>query len=207
MKRNSILILATAVLSLSVVAADVVAQPQGQRPQGQRPGGQGGFGQRGSNPIQLLRVAEVREEVELLDEQYEELQTKARKIQEEARGTGERPNFRELSEEERNKLIAEFRKRSEETNKKIAKLVEDVLLPHQKERLDQIALQMQGTAALFTPKVREALKITAETGEKMQNVSREVMEGVRDKAREAFQSGNRDGIRELLENALYELND
>ena len=207
MKRNSILILATAVLSLSVVAADVVAQPQGQRPQGQRPGGQGGFGQRGSNPIQLLRVAEVREEVELLDEQYEELQTKARKIQEAARGTGERPNFRELSEEERNKLIAEFRKRSEETNKKIAKLVEDVLLPHQKERLDQIALQMQGTAALFTPKVREALKITAETGEKMQHVSREVMEGVRDKAREAFQSGNRDGIRELFENAQKEVNE
>ena len=102
MKRNSILILATAVLSLSVVAADVVAQPQGHRPQGQRPGGQGWFGQRGSNPIQLLRVAEVREEIELLDEQYEELQTKSRKIQEEARCTGERPNFRELSEEQRN---------------------------------------------------------------------------------------------------------
>ena len=90
---------------------------------------------------------------------------------------------------------------------RLAKLVEDVLLPHQKERLDEIALQVMGTAALFTPKVRESLKITAETGEKMQNVSREVMEGVRDKAREAFQSGNRDGIRELFQNAQKEVNE
>ena len=85
--------------------------------------------------------------------------------------------------------------------------MEDVLLPHQKERLDEIALQLQGVGALLTPKVQESLKITAATNEKMQSVSREAMEGVRDKSREAFRSGNSEGIRELFQNAQKEANE
>jgi hypothetical protein len=68
--------------------------------------------------------------------------------------------------------------------------IEEVLLPQQVERLEEIGLQIQGTAALLTEPVQKALKITAEQKTKFEGVHKETQE----KGQELFS-----GIRELFQ--------
>ena len=123
MKLVKLFTLATALMAMVIVPV-VHAQPGGGRQGGQgggRQGGQGGgrqggqFGGRGGgqNNIsinQLLQSEKVRNEAEIFDEQVEELKEASDKIRAEARANqGERPDFRNLSEEQRRELFEIFR--------------------------------------------------------------------------------------------------
>ncbi len=140
----------------------------------------------------LLREDPVRTELELMPDQVEALQ----KIADEQRG--QRPefgNFQEMSEEERRaafeKMQAEMAKRMAETKAK----VEEVLLPAQFERLEQIALQVRGDRALTQEDLQKKLTFTDEQKTK----ATELMTGFGDKMREMFTSGDREGMREKME--------
>ena len=172
MKRLRIFTLMLATLAMVMTTSAVDAQPGGQRQGGAQQGGQrqgGGFGRGmtgGARPVsitQLLQIEKVRDDAEILDEQVEDMKTTVDKVRQDARtNQGERPNFRELSEAQREEFFKKFREQQETTNKKIKEAIEDVLLPQQVERLEEIRLQIQGVAALLTEPVQKSLKITAE---------------------------------------------
>ena len=105
-------------------------------------GGPGGGGLLG-----LLMVEEVRKELELIEDQLADL----RQVGESLRGerpAGERPNFREMSEADREKYMQQMRQEREAMAKKAREKLADILLPNQLERLQQINIQVQGVNAL-----------------------------------------------------------
>ncbi|MBT3889545.1 MAG: hypothetical protein HOF72_02880, partial [Planctomycetaceae bacterium] len=198
MKRLRIFTLMLAVLAMVMVTSAVEAQPGGQRQGGQG----GGFG-RGMNTgartvsiTQLLQIEKVRKAAEILDEQVEDIKKAVEKVREDARSTqGERPNFRDLTETQREEMFKKFRAQQEATTKKINEAVEEVLLPQQVERLEEIRLQIQGVAALLTEPVQKALKITAEQKTKFAGVQKETQEKGQELfsgVRELFQGGDRE---------------
>lgn len=204
MKRIRIFTLMLAALAMVVAPSVVDAQPGGQRQGGQ--GGQrqgGGFGRGGmtggARPVsitQLLQIEKVREDAEILDEQVEDIKTAVDKVRQDARtNQGERPNFRELTEAQREEFFKKFREQQETTNKKIQEAIEDVLLPQQVERLNEIRLQIQGVGALLTEPVQKELKITAEQKTKFTEIQKETQEKGQELfsgVRELFQGGDRE---------------
>jgi len=208
MKRVKLFTLAVALMAMVIVPA-VQAQPGGGgRPGGGRPGG-GQFGGRGGGQnnisiTQLLQSEKVRNEAEIFDEQVQELREASDKIRAEARANqGERPDFRNLTEEQRRELFEKFRKSSEETQKKINTTVQEILLPHQLERLEEIRIQLLGTGALLLEPVQKKLKVTDTQKAKFE----EITNGTREKSQEMFGSvrekfqelgGDREKIQALM---------
>jgi hypothetical protein len=212
-------ILFTAILAL--VATDAMAQrggpDDGDRPRGGRFGGPGGGrgpgGPRMGGPgmgggiMGLLRVQEVREEIELMPDQAEAL----RKVAEEQprMRPPEGIDFRDRSEANRAKLqewMEKVRKQREENEKKIREQLEQVLLPQQMERLNQISVQTQGVFGLISDdELASKLEITTEQKEQMREKAEKGRDEMREKMREIFTSGNREGIREKMEEAQKEL--
>lgn len=212
MKRVKLFTLAAALMAMLIVPA-VQAQPGGGgRPGGGqfggRPGG-GQFGGRGGGPnnisiSQLLQSEKVRNEAEIFDEQVQELKEASDKIRADARANqGERPDFRNLTEEQRRELFERFRKSSEETQKKINSAVQEILLPHQLERLEEIRIQILGSGALLLEPVQKKLKVTDTQKAKFE----EITNGTREKSQEMFGSvrekfqelgGDREKIQALM---------
>jgi hypothetical protein len=198
--------IALATLAMVFVSSEVIAQQQQpgarQQPGGQRPGGGfGGFGGRGRSVglSTLVGIKEVRAEIEMVEDQTTELTAALTKIREEARSQqGERPDFRNLSQEDREKLFAQFRERGEKQRKAIDEKINEILLPHQVDRLKEIALQIEGAGALMRDEVAKELKITAEQKEEMQKVDRDAGEKMRTEIQKLFQSGDREKIREVM---------
>ena len=110
----------------------------------------------------------------------------------------DRPNFRDMSEEERTKAFEEMRKRGEEQAKVVREKLGGILLPHQMERLEQISLQMQGTGALNNPEIAAKLGVTDEQKQKISDVLRANMETMRERMRDAFQGGDQAGAMEKM---------
>jgi len=148
--------------------------------------GPGMMGQGANIELMLLNLPQVQKELNLVQEQLDKLQEIRRSAMEGMRDLFPR-DFRDLSAEERQQRMQEMRNKIEERTKELRNKVEDVLLDHQKKRLKEIKLQVQGVQALSDPEVIEMLGITAEQREKMENVRKEAaakqrkqMEGLRD---------------------------
>ncbi len=108
---------------------------------------------------------------------------------------GARPNFRNLSDEERQKAIAELRKRATEQAKKARTALAKTLEPKQVERLEQISLQAQGASSLTNPEVAGKLKLSTEQVAKLEAISNEIGPAVR----EALQGGGGDARAKIAE--------
>lgn len=142
--------------------------------QGQRQGRTRGFTGRGMSVTGLLRSEAVQKEIAVTEEQS----TKLREVMTSGRqGFG---NFREMSEEEREKAMAEFRKTAEEQQKKVAK----ILNKKQNARLEEIRIQLMGAAGAITDEaIAKKLEVTEEQNEKLA--------AARQKMRDAFSSLDR----------------
>ncbi len=204
MKPTRITTAIFAVAFVALAASDLAAQQGGR--QGRRGGfGGGGPGGRGGDPTMgLLRVDEVKAELGITPEQDEALQKLAEQSRS-ARPAGGGLNFRDMSEEERKaafeKLQTELAARAKETKEKL----EEVLLPDQIERLDQISLQVRGARALNDPEVREQLKVSPEQVAKLAEVRESTQTKMREKMQELFQSGDRTGMREAFDELRKEV--
>jgi len=201
---------------LALVATDVLAQ-RGGGPGG--PGGRrggpgrfgGGFGGPGGGMmgrggmLALLQIDKVREELELLPDQQEALGKIA-----DNRPRPERPegvDFRDRSEANRPKIEAfmeKMRQEREQFESKAVAQLEEVLFPEQMERLKQIEIQTAGVRALMITHVADELKLTDAQQKELEEVSQNVGEEMMSKMRQLFQSGDREGIREKMEEARKE---
>ena len=191
------------VLSWTVVAAGM-AQERGTRGEGGRRRGFGGMMMRGfggPDLAGLLRIDKVREELDLLDEQIADL----KKLGESSRRPrGERPDFRNMSNEERSQFFAKMRSEAEKRRKEMEAKIKEILLPEQWERLQQIKLQASGVRALLQKEVQVKLKVTEEQAKKLAAVAEEQRTAMREKMRELFQTRDRDKIREAITAAQKE---
>jgi len=150
-------------------------------------GGGGAFGLSAMYGF-LLASPTVQKELELIDDQKAKLKEVNDKAQAAMRemfsGMG---NMREMSEEDRRKRFEEMRKKGEAQAESTKKAIEEILLPHQLERLKGIALQRAGVAALNDKEIQHDLKMTEEQVAKLKAINEEAAK----KAQEMF-AGMRD---------------
>lgn len=204
---GGLLALLLAISSDALVHAQRPGPPRGGRGLGVLGGGARG----GADLLTLSSLKPVQQELEMLDDQAaevaklrEELQPQRRRrgrgrAEDGDRDRGGRRNFQDLSREERQERFEELRKRREEQTKQAETKLNEILLPHQVERLKQIQLQTRGIAALNDPEVAAKLEITEQQREEMQNVAREAGQAVRGEIRELAQEGDREALRDKMQ--------
>jgi hypothetical protein len=175
------------VIAVCLLAAVALAQPPGGPGRGPRGGFGGGppmMGPGGGTGLELLFSPDVREEIELVEEQEEQLRDLQNKMRDGMRSVF--TEIRDLPEEERRDAMMA---RMQEQQESIKKEMESILLDHQLERLKQLQLQsqLQGGAAnaLASNDVREALGLTDEQLEEMRQVASEAEAELREQIRKA----------------------
>jgi len=172
------------IAALCSSAGSAQPPPGGRRPMGFGFGGMGGMGGMAQSPSamwsMLLRSEKVQKELELVDDQKAKLKEVGEKamarMREAFSGGGD---FRNMSDEQRRARMAEFQKKGQELAEQTKKDIAEVLLPHQVERLDQIALQVLGVQALADKEVQESLGLTEDQKQQMQKAREEVGEKIR----------------------------
>ena len=171
-------------LLTGLLAGPAAAQQQG----GERPRGfGGGFGGGGGFDMMLLGNEKVQKELELVDDQISKITKLREDSQAEMRKNFE--GFRDLSEDQRRAKMEELRTKGEASQKELRAKINEVLLPDQRDRLKELAIQAQGTGALSNPETAEALKISDDQKKQIETIREEF--GT--KMREAFGGGRGQG--------------
>lgn len=199
-------------IAAAVVLSSSVMMASAQGPRGGRTGGPGGtggmvmgMGVRGgaANLVGLLSREEVQAEIEMMPDQVAGL----RKMAERTRSARPEIDFRSATDEERSAYLAKMQAQQAERAAAEKDQLEELLLPKQFERLEQIALQAQGAMALLNPEVAGKLSISKEVTETM---TKDVTAS-QEKGRELIQTltrGDRDAavsMREKMEEMRKEL--
>lgn len=203
-----VVVIAVALLAAVALCAQAWAQPGAGGQRGPRPGGMGGFGgfgMMGGGPGgggvsmmygTLLNTPTVQKDLELVDEQKEKLKAANEKAQASMRevfsGMG---NMRDLGEEERKTKMGEVGKKMQAQAETAKKAIEEILLPHQLERLKGIALQRMGVGALNDKQIQQDLKMTEDQIAKLKSIgeesgkkTQEMFAGMRDLSQEERQA-------------------
>ncbi len=193
-----------------VLAAMVVVALAGSAlGQAGRPGGRGfmgfGGGMMGSPSAawgMLLRSEKVQKELELVDDQKAKLKEIADRFMTKMREAMPRPQQgQELTRQQQEARVADMRKKMEALTDENRKAIEGVLLPHQIERLKQLAVQLLGNRALDDKEVQDDLGLSADQKEKIRQIRDEQAK----KGRELFSGeGGREGMREKFESLRKE---
>ena len=190
-RRNCSLWLVLATLAIALISASAVAQEDRGR---RRPGGMGGMMGRGGGGggagflLMLLQNEKVQKEIKLIDVQIEEIKALV-----EDRRAEMRKRFAELENmdegerrEKRRQIFRQMQEGAAEQEKKLTKQIEEILVEEgQMKRLNQIAVQLQGSRALNNPKVLEALGITEGQKEQLAKIREEIGQKMRKQMQEA----------------------
>lgn len=180
-------------LSVALIASSAMAQPpgggRGQRPGAGGPGGPGMMGGGGGGVMMLLMAEVVRTEVGVDDAMAEKVREVVRESMQPGRGERGPQDFRNLPDEEREKMRAERETRTKELEKKIA----EVIGMEKFGRLKEIELQMSGVSAMIRAEVAGFLGLTDEQKEKI----RELMEANSEKSGEQMRSIFSGNFREM----------
>jgi Spy/CpxP family protein refolding chaperone len=174
-KMATVCVLAASLVSTVVAQDQKREQGQGRRPGGGFGGGFGGAIGGGFGATGLLAMPEVQKELGLNDEQKTKLQDLVNDLRQQAGGRGG-VNFQELqnlSDEERQKRMDEFRKRAEEAAKKANETIAKILDAKQNDRYGQLQLQREGVAAIARAEIADKLNLTKEQKEKVAKIQEE----------------------------------
>lgn len=161
---------------MALVVMSCASLAQAQRDRGSRSGRDfwSSFS-RSSSVSGLLRSEEIRKHLDISDAQYG-------KITAASESRGDRPSFdwralRDLSGDARTAKLAEIREQYQESRAARDKKFYDILLPHQVDRLKQIALQsqMRRSGGIITA-VSNALKLNEDQKAALQKAQQEGQE-------------------------------
>lgn len=193
---KKLMVIGMVVGMLAVMAAPVNAQGRGGRggPRGQR----GPGGRFGADLASLLRMDEVNNELEITDEQKEQLRAMAQELRPKDGERRERPDFRNMSDEEQQEFRKKMTVELAERAKKVKAKLGDILLPPQIERLEQISVQMQGVGALRNAEFAKRLGVTDEQIKAIGDSMMAAGQGMREEMRELMQSGDMEAVREKM---------
>ena len=192
--HHRIAFLIAAVLVITC-ACDAFAQGrrggQGQNRGAQGPGGRGGFQGgpggpggmmfgRGANGSMLLGREDVQKELELVDDQIQQLQS----LRDNSDMRDAFTQLRDLPQEER---MTKMRELMESAQKKSQDKIDEILLPHQNERLKQLTYQFQmrgGGGLAASDDIAKELGITDEQRDKLREKARQLELQLRKKLQE-----------------------
>lgn len=156
-------------------------------------------------PDQLLKMPRVEADLQLLPEQREELQSKLQKIREKFRAKREeiaKEITPELSEREREKLNQEIAELEPELRDEIKLAIEDVLLPFQKQRLEQIVAQSKlnnnGSGALMSEEFARLLKLTDEQKKQLEKKQQEIQKKLQEEIRDLHRKRQKELVEAVL---------
>lgn len=198
---RGILTFSVVALSAVMLAGDAQAQRGGGGGFG---GGRGGFGGGmgggGVQKVSLLRLESVQDELGVDESQLEQIQAMRGAGRGERGGRGgqggaERPNFRDMNEEDRREAIEVMRQEAAQRQKEQDEKLAEILGPDKTARLNEIYLQAAGVSALQDPTVAEKLGLTQDQQEEMRQVSQDVMADFRETMQEG---GDREAMRERM---------
>jgi len=182
--------MAVANACLLVVATAATAQPPGG---GRGPGGPGRFGGPGGpfgGVIGLMQLAEVRDEIELSQDQQDELRRLREAVEGEIRDEMQNlfQGMRDMTDEQRQARFAEIQARFQEIAKGVEGRLQQVLLPHQFDRLKQIELQSRlqrdGAAALTDGELAETLGLSEAQRDEIRQRAEQVQQDLQEKIRQ-----------------------
>jgi Spy/CpxP family protein refolding chaperone len=148
----------------------------------------------------LLRDESVLKELEIVDSQQEKLRAIGEKMREEMGSLFQ--GMRDLSEEDRRAKFAEIQEKLKARQEEVKKQLDEVLLPQQRDRLKQLAVQarMRFQSAgdvISSGEVAETLQLTdaqkTELAEKQKSLEEEYR-----KENEALRNKYRDRLLEVL---------
>ena len=162
--------LAVFILTIALTSLQSSAQIRG--------GGPGGM--MGDSPLTLINDPNVIDELELVEEQIESLnalQNDMRTVFRES-FSGMRSRFREKNVD-RQSLMQEIRDKIQSQMGDIETELNEILLPHQVTRLDELHFQMQASRSgtegmLSNPRVKERLGLTDQQIQEIQDKAEEV---------------------------------
>jgi Spy/CpxP family protein refolding chaperone len=166
---------AMTLLTALSLGSDALAQERAGRQLG---------GGRMLSAVMLLGQEAVQSELELTADQKEKIAALGERLR------GGAGNIREMSQEERQKWMAEMQERMTKAEERVREFLSD----DQVSRLQQIRVQAMGASAAADPEIAAELGITEAQQEKMANVRREMREGAGD--------GDRGAMRERMEKAM-----
>ncbi len=191
MRSAGMLSLTLAVCLSSVMVAQDEGSGRGRGgPRGARGGFGGGMGMSMGSALEvlgLLRVEEVQKEVGLSPEAYKQIQEAM-------------PDLRSLFQADESERAAKLK----EANAKAQDLIDEALSPKQQTRLLGLLVQQQGMRAVSNEMVAKQIGLDAAKTEEIKAVITKSNEGMRDKMREAFGSGDRNKMREMFEDMRKE---
>lgn len=168
MKRGQqLLVCGVAALVVAVCGSVVEAQPGAGAREG-RPAGGFGAGV-GGTQTRLLAREDVRQELELLDEQVKELEG----LRE---GLDMRSMFEGLQDVPRDQRREKMQEAMQQARGKVEDKLDAILLPHQKNRLKELAAQysMRGVGGILRGPVAEELGISEQQEEQLREKAQEL---------------------------------
>jgi Spy/CpxP family protein refolding chaperone len=150
----------------------------------------------------MLSQKHVRDELELTEEQIEALKELGKKYVEGMRYDWQ--GLQNLSQEERQAKMAEYRRKQQKLMEEIRGQVEELLLPHQIDALKKITFRQRAPWTLQNPRMLEELKVSEEQKaqlqeirDRMQEQLRKVQQDALDKALEVLTDEQRKKLEEL----------
>lgn len=156
-------------------------------------------------PDQLLKMPRVESDLQLLPGQKEELQAKLQKLREEFRVKREeiaKEITPELSEREREQLNKELSDLELELREEIKEAIDEVLLPFQKQRLDQIVAQSKlnnnGSGTLMSEEFAKLLKLTDEQKKELEKKQQEMQKKLQEEIRDLRRKRQRELVEAVL---------
>ena len=192
--------------AVAVVCLAAVADAQAPGRQGPRPafGGPGGFG------ISLLNLAQnpaIQKDMECLEDQVAKINALAEELrgQRGERPQGERPDFRSMSDEDRQKFFTEMRERRQKQMETANAKLGEILLKPQMKRLRGISIQLRGVSALTDSEVAAKLKLTDTQEKKIEETMTANRESMSAQMRELFRGGDRGGDRDAIRKKMQDL--
>ena len=172
--------------SLTVVAIFAMASPTIAQPGGGRggPGGRGGFGGPGGGGVSgLLMSQDVRDELEISEEQLGDLRAMGEEMRDQMRSMF--AGMRDLPPEERRERFESMRDQMQDVRAEAEERLGDILLPHQMERLREINVQQQvrrgGLGGALRGELGEELGITEDQREQLVTRAQELQQEMQEK--------------------------
>lgn len=199
--------------ALLVVLATTVATAQ--QPSGRGGRGFGGMmgGGRGGDPtLRLLTSPEVQKDLELVDDQVTQLKAIGEDVR--AKMQKEFSGIRDLPRDQQRARFTEMQAKLKPITDEAVKKVQEVLLPHQVDRLKELSIQVRGAGALADAKVQEDLGLSADQKTKLTKIQEDATTAIRamfdaarnldDDARRAKFAENREKTQKMIKDASDE---
>jgi Spy/CpxP family protein refolding chaperone len=170
---------------LLMTASDAMAQRgRGGRGQGGGGFGGGGFGgPGGGGRLAILMNEDTQRDLDVVEDQVSKLRELQQDMRDDMRSAFE--GLQDLSDEERREAFQKMRSKMETITADYDKKIDEVLLPAQREKLNELFLErtvrFQGVAGLSNDAVGKALGLTEEQRKALREKAEKVQEELQEK--------------------------